>query len=275
MRRAIGSVGAHIGGLQLGLELAGWGPVRWQTEEDHLCGQVLKARWPGATRYGELRAIDPASLRSVGLLCGRVTSSPIRRPKNRRSWWEEVVRILAGLDHPHIVIEGPLAGQREWRAVVERDLATEGYRLRALALGALDVGLSVAGGRSIFLLAAADEGRRAAVGAAERLAPAPERAGGPGPASPADGPLAGGGLVGADGSADVAESGVARAVARFPHGLDLRVAGQGGPQAEGEAARTQAATPQARARLRALARATVPRCAEVAGRLLLEMTGQG
>jgi DNA (cytosine-5)-methyltransferase 1 len=51
----IGSLFAGIGGLELGLERAGLGPVLWQVEIDPFARQVLAHHWPSATRYEDVR----------------------------------------------------------------------------------------------------------------------------------------------------------------------------------------------------------------------------
>jgi site-specific DNA-cytosine methylase len=67
---SIGSLFSGCGGLERGLELAGLGPVVWQCEIDPFCRAVLEKHWPGVPKYEDIRALDPATLPRVDLLCG-------------------------------------------------------------------------------------------------------------------------------------------------------------------------------------------------------------
>jgi hypothetical protein len=53
----IGSLFSGIGGLELGLERAGLGPVAWQVEIDPFCRLVLKKHWPEAKRFEDVREV--------------------------------------------------------------------------------------------------------------------------------------------------------------------------------------------------------------------------
>jgi len=69
----IGSLFSGIGGLELGLERAGLGPVLWQVENDPFCQKVLAKHWPDATRFDDVRSLRGEVLKevpSVDIICG-------------------------------------------------------------------------------------------------------------------------------------------------------------------------------------------------------------
>ena len=59
----IGSLFSGVGGLELGLEWAGLGPVVWQCEQDPYCRAVLAKHWP-------LRALGNAVVPQVAYVVG-------------------------------------------------------------------------------------------------------------------------------------------------------------------------------------------------------------
>lgn len=61
----IGSLFSGIGGLELGLERAGLGPVLWQVEQDPWCRSVLARHWPNAQRPEDATTVTFSSLPRV------------------------------------------------------------------------------------------------------------------------------------------------------------------------------------------------------------------
>lgn len=70
-----GSLFSGIGGLDLGLERAGWVP-RWQVENDPFCLSVLAAHWPDVARYSDLMRLNVDRLQPVDLVAGGFPCQP-------------------------------------------------------------------------------------------------------------------------------------------------------------------------------------------------------
>ena len=65
----VGSLFAGIGGFDFGFERAGF-EVAWCVEWDRNAQNVLRARFPNAVVYGDIREVDPAQLAPVDVVCG-------------------------------------------------------------------------------------------------------------------------------------------------------------------------------------------------------------
>lgn len=159
----IGSLFSGIGGLELGLERVGFGPVAWQVERDTFCQRVLTKHWPTVERFDDVRAVGASVLRPVSLICGGFPCQDVSAAGKgeglageRSGLWSEFRRIVEELAPPLVVVENVASGARRWLPHVRRDLHLLGYRTRAVALSAFDVGAPHLR-RRVFVLAAHPE----------------------------------------------------------------------------------------------------------------------
>lgn len=74
MSLTVGSLFSGIGGLELGLERAGLGPVIWQVEKEPFRREVLAKHWPTVKRYEDVRDFyshaRTGNAKQVGIMCG-------------------------------------------------------------------------------------------------------------------------------------------------------------------------------------------------------------
>ena len=142
-----GSLFTGVGGLDLGLDRAGW-ECRWQVEIDPYASAVLAKHWPAVRRYGDIRTVNPAELERVDLVCGGFPCQPTsvagaRRGDQDDRWlWPEFARVLGGVRPRWALLENPtgLLSFREFGDVLG-DLAALGFdaewdAVPAVALGA-------------------------------------------------------------------------------------------------------------------------------------------
>lgn len=143
----IGSLFSGIGGLELGLEMAGLGPVAFQVENNPFCRSVLARHWPEVPKHDDVRSLDPETLPPVDILCGGFPCQDVSSAGKgaglagaRSGLWYEFRRIVEAARPPWVVVENVASGARRWLPHVRRDLHVLGYRTRAFALSAADVG---------------------------------------------------------------------------------------------------------------------------------------
>lgn len=140
----IGSLFSGIGGLELGLERAGLGPVTWQVEVDPFCQSVLERHWPDSQRWNDVRTFQPTP---VDLVCGGFPCQPhsvagARRAQGDERWlWPEFARIATSANAKVIVIENVPGLLSSGLRDVLSDLARLGFdacwhRFAAADLGA-------------------------------------------------------------------------------------------------------------------------------------------
>jgi DNA (cytosine-5)-methyltransferase 1 len=114
MPMRIGELFAGIGGLGLGLEWSGLGPVVWQVEQDEYARRVLAKHWPEARRYDDVRSVEAnqlvdAELWAAGFPCQDLSlSGRMQGLEGERSglFWH-IIRLVRGaleLGHQPILL---------------------------------------------------------------------------------------------------------------------------------------------------------------------------
>lgn len=141
----VGSAFSGIGGLDLGLERAGF-KVRWQIEVDLFCRRVLARHWPAVTRYGDIRDVQgpgPVDILAGGYPC-KQTSTASALHGCRQGFagkdsglWREMLRLVRSVEPAWVLVENP-SGQHQ--AVVQADLAEAGYKPSRFSLAVSDLG---------------------------------------------------------------------------------------------------------------------------------------
>lgn len=144
----IGSLFSGIGGLELGLEWAGLGPTAFQVEIDPFCRKVLSKHWPEASRFEDVKAVGIHNLPKVDILCGGFPCQDVSsagagaglKHGTRSGLWYEYLRIVGELRPARVIVENVASGAKRWLCEVRGNLHAVGYRTRAFALSAADVG---------------------------------------------------------------------------------------------------------------------------------------
>jgi DNA (cytosine-5)-methyltransferase 1 len=158
----IGSLFSGIGGLELGLEWAGLGPVRWQVEINAYARGVLARHWPDAERFEDVRSVGEKVLSPVDLICGGFPCQNLSHANVRTRYglageasglWSEFRRVVSELSPRFVVVENISDGWGEWVPVVRRDLHEFGYASVPIRVRAEDVGAPFKGAR-VFVVAA-------------------------------------------------------------------------------------------------------------------------
>jgi DNA (cytosine-5)-methyltransferase 1 len=145
LRPTVGSLFAGIGGLDLGLERAGF-EVRWQVENDPYCVRVLERHWPHVRRYGDIRAVDWSAVDPVDLVCGGFPCQPVSVAGRRRGlddprWlWPEFARCVRVLRPRFVLVENVPGLLVRGMGDVLGDLARCGYDAEWDSLPAAAVG---------------------------------------------------------------------------------------------------------------------------------------
>ena len=143
----VGSLFSGIGGLDLGLERAGLGPVLWQVERSAWCRKVLGWHWPDVRSFVDVRSVGRSNLAPVDIVAGGFPCQDVSSAGRgtglsgaKSGLWNEFRRVVEELAPPHVIVENVASGAKRWLPFVRRDLHLLGYRTRALSISAFDVG---------------------------------------------------------------------------------------------------------------------------------------
>lgn len=147
MSLTIGSLFSGIGGLELGLEMAGLGPVVWQVEKDEFCKTILQKHWPEVERHDDVGGVGQRNLQPVDLICGGFPCQDVSHcgtrsglSGDRSGLWFEFIRIVRELRPRFVVVENSGNLVRKGLGTVLKGLADEWYDAIWFALRACDVG---------------------------------------------------------------------------------------------------------------------------------------
>ena len=168
-----GSLFAGIGGLDLGLERAGWA-CKWQVENDEYATRVLERHWPDVKRYKDIREVN--ELERVDLICGGFPCQDISYAGKgegidgaRSGLWSEFRRIICLVRPEYVLVENVPALLTRGLGRVLGELAESGYDAEWDCIPAATVGAPHKRDR-VFIIAYTDGigrgnayGRRAAV----------------------------------------------------------------------------------------------------------------
>lgn len=164
MGEAIGSLFSGIGGLELGLESCGLGPVVWQADSDAHARAVLATHWPAVHRYNDVREINETAPRP-DIICGGFPCQDISLAGKgagidgeRSGLWSEFARIIRALRPAVVFVENVAALANRGLNRVLGDLATLGFDAEWDVFRASDVGAPHRRER-LFLLAYSDRER--------------------------------------------------------------------------------------------------------------------
>ncbi len=134
----VGSLFSGIGGLDLGLERAGW-EVKWQVENNPWCTRVLAKHWPNVPKYGDVRELSGADLEPVDLIAGGFPCQPFSHAGRRegkadnRYLWPDMLRVIREVKPPLVLAEnvyGLVTGQQGLLLeTVYLDLEAAGYEV--------------------------------------------------------------------------------------------------------------------------------------------------
>jgi DNA (cytosine-5)-methyltransferase 1 len=138
-----GSLFAGIGGMDLGLEWAGF-ETSWQVEINPFSNKILEKRWPNVQRFLDVKDVGKHNLKSVDLISGGFPCQDLsvaaggkeRGLLTRSGLWFEYARILRELQPRWCIVENVPNLKTKGADRVISDLEETGYSCWASVVGA-------------------------------------------------------------------------------------------------------------------------------------------
>ena len=128
----VGSLFSGIGGLDLGMERAGF-EIVWQCEIDPFCQKILRKHWPNVRMYDDVKEIGRTNTIRPDVIMGGFPCQPYsvagkrKGAEDDRNLWPEFLRIIEELRPAWVIAENVLGIISLYLDVVLADLEGKGY----------------------------------------------------------------------------------------------------------------------------------------------------
>ena len=137
-----GSLFSGIGGIELGLEWAGF-KTTWQVEIDDFCNQVLAKRWPNVPKFLDVKSVGKHNLTPVNLISGGFPCQDLsvgaggkeRGLFERSGLWFEYARIIREIRPDWVLVENVPNLKTHGADIVLSDLEGADYSCWASVVG--------------------------------------------------------------------------------------------------------------------------------------------
>jgi len=139
-----GSLFSGIGGIELGLEWAGFKTL-WQVENSDFCNRVLEKRWPNVQRFLDVKSVGQHNLTPVDLISGGFPCQDVSvgaggkargLHRERSGLWFEYARVVRELRPRWVLIENVPNLKNNGADQVVADMEAAGYSCWASVVGA-------------------------------------------------------------------------------------------------------------------------------------------
>lgn len=141
------SLFSGIGGLELGLEAAGFGPVCWQVEKNRFARAVLAHHWPDAERFSHVESVSGDDFPGCDMIIGGFPCGDISLmgkgagiDGQNSGLWREFARLVCEIRPRLVIVENVPYLARKGLDRILRDLSEAGYDAEWETISARDCG---------------------------------------------------------------------------------------------------------------------------------------